>query len=155
MTTHQKTLEDFQLHERVGYKLSRLSKLMQAMVEAGLAQHNISRMQWCVLAGVDIENHSSPSALADYMRVSRPAISRVLKNMEMEQLIERDIIGDDGRTRLLTVTEKGRKKIEAGWVHFKSTEAHFLAKLNAEQLAVLHATIQIMIDGENAELDDL
>lgn len=155
MITQQNTLEDYQLHERIGYKLGRLTKLMLAIVDAGLAQHGISRMQWGVLAGVELEKHSSPSELAEYMGVSRPAISRVLKNMEMEQLIERDVIGDDGRTRLLTVTNKGRTKIEAGWEHIKSTETHFLAKLNAEQIATLNDIVVLMIDGEKVELEDL
>lgn len=151
---HEK-LEDYRLHERVGYQMSRLTRHMQTVLEAGFGKHGISRMQWCVLSGVEIEKHCSPSELAVHIGVSRPSISRLLKQMETEQLIERDLIGDDGRTRLLSVTDKGREKLELCWEYLKETERHFLAKLTDQQIANLYDVVQTLMEGEETALEHL
>lgn len=155
MIIEHEELKVYRLHERFGFQLSRLSKLVQSNLEASLAQHALSRMQWYVLSGVEIEKHCSPSELAEYMGVSRPAISRMLKNMEKDNLIERKLMDTDGRTRLLSVTDTGRTKLSLCWKHIQETDRHFLRKLSNDEIVILGDLIQTLADGEKMELDQL
>jgi len=119
-------LEQFRLHERFEYKITKLARLMQSRLEAGLDKHGITRVQWIALAAIAIEQKSSPSDLAEHIGVSRPAISRMLKQMESSNLLERNLIGVDGRTRQLTLTDKGRQCMIQCWPYVQETERFFI-----------------------------
>lgn len=146
---------DYQLHSRLGYRLSRLSRLMQTKLERDLAPHNMNRLKWCVLSGIALEGLSSPSDLAAHIGITRPAISRLLKAMEKEGLIERSLAIEDGRAREIQVTELGREKVAVCWPLVNFNDRHFVGKLPAEQLAQLFLALDELTRGEVAELDDL
>ena len=74
-------MADFQLHQRLGYKVSRLSRIMQSRLERLIAEQGLTRLMWCVLTGIGDEGVSTPSELADYIGITRPATSRLLREM--------------------------------------------------------------------------
>lgn len=150
-----KNIEDYRLHQRIGYKLSKLTRLMQHKMEEGLDNHGITRMQWMALTAIEIEHKSSPSDLAEHIGVSRPAISRLLKQLESAELIERRLIGDDGRTRQLSVTDEGREKIAICWPHVHETEQYFLRKLDDAESQAMCAIVQTLLFGETETLDKI
>lgn len=146
-------IEDFQLHQRLGYQLARLSKTIENSLEARLVSDGLSRLQWCVLSGVGIENHTTPSDLALHIGVSRPSLSRVLKTMNENQLIERTMIGGDGRTRTISLTEKGLEKLAICWSHSQEVDKKFASKLSSEQFDMLGAAVDALMQGETVELE--
>lgn len=147
--------KDYHLHERLGFKLSRLSRLMQSRLETGLAEHGLTRLKWCVLAGVGMEGHSAPSDLADHLGITRPAISRLLKAMIKDGLIERSLVEEDGRSRQISITEFGQQKLQACWPMVDANQDHFLQKLSAQQRQDLNQTLSDMMQGEADAFDDL
>jgi len=128
---------------------------MQNSLEVGLEKHGITRVQWIALTAIEIEGKSSPSDLAEHIGVSRPAISRMLKQMESIDLIERNLIGDDGRTRQLTLTEKGRHCMNLCWPHVQETEQYFLNKVSASQREALYLAVHALMLGETEALDNI
>ena len=144
-------LKHYRLHRRLSYQMSLATKLMQSSLDGALAPQKISLMQWYILAGVEIENQCSPSDLAAYIGVSRPAVSRLLKSMESDKLIERNIIGEDGRTRMLTLTDDGREKLHASWADIQKHELCFMSKLSTAQLDALNDIINTLLAGVNVE----
>jgi len=128
---------------------------MQERLEHGLEEYGITRIQWIALTAISIEDKSSPSDLADHIGVSRPAISRMLKLMESLDLIERNLIGDDGRTRQLTLTEKGRRCMNQCWPLAQETEQHFLDKVSKAQRDSFCTTLQALMLGEAKTLDKI
>lgn len=147
----KKKLEDYQLHRRLSYRWSLVTKLMHNSLDCALSPQKISLTQWYILAGIEIENHCSPSELADHIGVSRPAVSRLLKGMESDQLIERNIMAVDGRTRMLTLTEKGREALNASWDNIEQNESCFMSKLTVEQLEALNGIIDTVMHGVGME----
>lgn len=153
MNEAQSKMSEYRLHNRLGYQLTRLSKLVEINLETGLAKHGITRLQWGVLSSVGIENRCKPSDLAKHIGVSRPCMSRTLKKMEASQLIERLPIGGDGRARALKLTDKGHEKLALCWEHAEAVEQKLISKLQPEQVQRLLTMVRLLTRGETIELD--
>lgn len=147
--------KDYQLHERLGFRLSRLSRLMQGRLEVELAKHDLTRLQWCVLSGVAVEGLNAPSELADHIGITRPAISRLLKSMIKEGLVERSLVEEDGRSRQISVTPLGAERLSACWPMVEANQEHFLAKLTDAQRGDLDAILRDLIRDETDTFDDI
>jgi MarR family transcriptional regulator for hemolysin len=146
--------DDYRLRNRLGYRLSRLSRIMQAKLEHELAPHGMNRLKWCALSGVGLEGQASPSDLATHIGITRPATSRLLKAMEKEGLIARALTPQDGRAREIQVTDLGRSKLAVCWPLVNRNNSHFVSKLATDDLAGLFQALDQLMGGEVAELDD-
>ena len=142
----------YRLHERIGYKVSLLSRLMEARLESMMAEHDVTRLMWCVLSGVGLEDVNTPSALADYIGITRPAVSRLLKTMEQRGWLERSGHDTDGRGIAVFLTKTGRQKLDACRPLVEELNAHFTSKLSGEDLAHFSSLIDRLAEGEKARL---
>ena len=145
-------MQDFTLHNRIGYKVTRLARLMEARLEKQISEHGITRLMWCVLRGVGMEGVSTPSALASYIGIARPAISRLLKTMEERGLLERNGIDADGRVTEVHLTPEGRRKMEACHGLVRELNTHFSEKLDPQTYEDFMRSIDCLTEGENATL---
>lgn len=146
---------NYRLRERLGFRMSRLAKTMQWRLEQDLSRFGMTRLKWCVLSAVALEGVTAPSDLAYHIGIARPAISRLLKAMENEGLIARDIATDDGRSHQISVTPEGMKQIDVCWPHVQENHNHFMSKLTQDQNRILFAALDALARGESAMLDDL
>lgn len=146
---------DYQLHDRLGFQLSRLSRMMQTRLEKGLAEHQMTRLKWCVLSGVAVEGYNAPSDLADHVGITRPAMSKLIKSMIRDGLIKRQLVETDGRSRQISATRQGLKKLEACWPMVNSNQEHFLQKLSSNDRKILQQILGKMIRDEVDIFDDL
>lgn len=144
--------EEFTLHNRVGFKVTRLARIMEAKLEKQLSEHGVTRLMWCVLRGVGMEGVHSPSGLADYICIARPAVSRLLRDMEKRGFIERNGIDDDKRYRDIALTPLGEEKMKACHVLVRELNEHFASKLDAETYAIMMNAIDQMTEGEDVKL---
>ncbi|SIO11291.1 MarR family winged helix-turn-helix transcriptional regulator [Vannielia litorea] len=145
----------YALRQQIGFKLSRTARLMQQRLEATLATQGLTRLTWCVLSSIGLENRSSPSGIADNLGVTRPMLSRLIKAMSRDGLIEVTLDQNDGRNRQLSLTAEGEAKLRACHPLVQENNAHFSRKLSAKQMQSLHALIDRLIEGEDAYLDSL
>ncbi|MEP1520418.1 MarR family transcriptional regulator [Ascidiaceihabitans sp.] len=145
----------YQLQNRLGFKLSRLSRIMQSRLGADLAAHGLTRLKWCVLASVEMEHLNTPSELADNIGIARPAMSRLLKAMTKDGLIERRLNTEDGRARQIMVTARGKQKVATCWPLVQANQDHFLNKLSADQHDSLNEALRLMIRDEAGTFDDI
>jgi len=136
------------MRKRLGYQVSRLARAMKSRLENQLIEHDMTRVKWVVLCGIVYDNSDSPSALAHYVGISRPAISRLLKTMETEGLIERSLMNNDGRSRRLKVTDHGQRKLEVCTPIAQRNTEHFANKLSEAQLNELQASLEILLENE-------
>lgn len=141
-------IDDYKLHGRVGFKITRLARVMQAHFEALISEHGVTRLGWCVLAGVGHDNISSPSELATFIRVARPAMSRVLKEMEAEGLIKRDADAENPRSKTVSLTDEGWNRLRLCDQASDKFNHHFLSKLDTNELSTLTRTIDKLTEDE-------
>ena len=144
--------EGYRLHNRIGFKVTRLARIMEARLEKRLSEHGITRLMWCVLSGVGLENVNTPSTLADYIGVARPAVSRLLKTMEERGLLERACTNGDKRYTELALTELGHEKLKACHVLVRELNEHFAGKLDVKLYETFMATIDELTRDEQVQL---
>jgi MarR family transcriptional regulator for hemolysin len=144
--------KEFTLHNRVGFKVTRLARIMEARLEKQLSVHGVTRQMWCVLRGVGMEDVNTPSGLADYVCIARPAVSRLLKQMEARGFVERSGIYDDKRYTEVVLTELGEEKMKVCHVLVRELNDHFANKLDANTYDILMDAIDVLTDGEDVKL---
>lgn len=145
--------EGYRLHRRLGYRLSRLSKLMQTRLEARLAEHGLTRLKWCVLSGVGLERIGTPSELAHHIGITRPAASRLLMQMRKDGLISQSLGDGDGRSRHIELTALGQEALKRCLPLVEDNQRHFTAKLGVEERQALDCVLDTLLDGEDTALD--
>jgi len=146
---------DYQLRDRLGHKITRLSRVMQVRLEAVLAPHGLTRLRWCVLASLGGTGALAPSDLAIAIGITRPALSRILKTMEQDGQIERRLTQRDGRSRVVGLTTQGRALLDLCWPKVNADHLHFMDKLNPDQREALDAALHALLANEDDALDDL
>ncbi len=142
----------YRLHERLGYKVSRLARLMETQMEEMISPFGITRLFWCILSGVGLEGIRTPSELADYVGIARSAVSRARRSMEEMQLITRNGTERDGRGVEIVLTEKGRHVMEQCQPLVEALNEQFITKLSAGDLDVVLRGIDTLSAGETREL---
>lgn len=148
-------MRDYELHRRLGYRVSRLSRLMQARLERGIAPFGLTRLMWCVLTGIGDEGISNPSELADYVGITRPATSRLLKDMVGKGLVRRCGGNGDGRTIHLSLSEGGHDVLRQARIAVDAMNLHFMTKLSPEMTAQLLEAIDTLSANEHEPLTKL
>ena len=143
------------LHDRIGYRVARLARLIDARFEDHINRFGITRMMWCVLSGAGLEGVTTPSGLADHIGIERSAVSRLLRKMEALGLIERNGIVEVGRGIEIRLTASGRRIARECHVFAEEVNDHFAAKVGAEDLDRFNRIIAVMSTGETSRLTRL
>lgn len=112
-------------------------------------------MKWCVLSGIGLENIVSPSELADHIGITRPATSRLLNELRNDGLVAQALDQSDGRSRRLSITGQGQKTLRQCLPLVDENEKYLADKLDGESLQLFSRTLNLLLDGETAELDNI
>lgn len=140
-------MDGYRLHGRLGFRVSRLARLMQARHEAVLPA-GLTRLGAAVLGGVGDEDVDTPSALAAYVGITRPAMSRLLRGLEARGFVARAAAGGDGRQTQVVLTPTGTAALAEVRRAADALQAHFAAKLTPGDLAVLTRALARLAEGE-------
>lgn len=147
---------DLHLHQRLGWRVSRLARILQSRLEAVLAADGLTRLMWVVLCGIGEDGIETPSDMAAYIGITRASTSRLLTTMAARGLIERrGTQGGDGRQVVLALTARGQDILIRHRPAADAISAHFLAKLTPDQSRILMEALQILASGEADDLTRL
>ncbi len=145
-------ISSYQLRDGLGYRVSRLARVMERDFERRLSGLGISRLMWCVLPSVGLEGITRPSEIADHIGVDRTALSRVLRELEAKGLVRRSRDGSDGRSTQVTLTEAGRACLERALPQSMGTTSHFSSKLSETEAEVFRSLLDKLLAGEKGAL---
>ncbi len=93
---------------RLFFRLFQTGNILQRQVQNEMG---ISTVQWAVLGALSREDYQqgiSFNQLTEYLVVSRQSLDGVLKRMERDNHVLRIPHPDDGRARLVQLTEQGK-----------------------------------------------
>ena len=96
--------------------LMRDASLLIRELEAYFASHDLSQLRFLTLILIDREptrESLQASEIAERLDVSRPVVTRTLKALEGSALLSSAGNPDDARSRMLSLTPEGRRKLEA------------------------------------------
>lgn len=95
------------LEDHLGYLLRRVSNQVSAEFERSLRARSISVAEWVVLSQIASKSCSTSGELADRLKLTRGAISKIVEKLEDKGLLARSCLQDDARVKPLHLTEKG------------------------------------------------
>ena len=135
---------------RAWARLLRAQRLALADVEAALKNAGLPPLIWYD-ALLEIERAGAgvrPFELERAMLLAQYNLSRLLDRIEHEGYIEREACLDDGRGRIVHITEKGKAMRRKMWpIYAHAIETVVGRSLNSEQLAALDGALGSLIEG--------
>lgn len=132
-------MENKEIQEQMFRAMFRLKHLnMSGMLkDISIGEYKILEMCSGCLACDDGEDGASVSGMAAQMRVSAPAVSRLLKGMEGKDYIVRQVDAKDRRNTRVFITETGRAKQEECCEIFQNYTKRVFARMGEDNMLQL------------------
>lgn len=121
------------IHQSLGFWSSLLARTMEAEFNRRLAGSEVTRVAWAVLGAITYDNITTPSDLADFLRLDRAAVTRLLDKLETQGLIIRQRNSQDRRAISLQVTARGRSLAAELLQVSRDVNAHFTNGLSPQE----------------------
>lgn len=134
------------------HRVSQFCREFSSLVDALMAEFDISRGQAKMLYTLVENDGASQTALANLLCVQGATVTNLIKRMEKAGWIRRERDENDQRNVLVFLTEAGRDKesqIRQQWIHIE--ERLFAALTNAEQSQFIQLLDRMMHSIKNAD----
>lgn len=128
-------------------RLSRIEKLISSRLEAVFAQHDLEPWEFDVLATLlrNGEPHQlTPGQLIKSMMITSGAMTNRIDRLEQRGLVKRTKSPTDGRQVLVTLTKKGKNKIDEALVDHAANELAIVNGLEDDQRDQLIDLLRIL-----------
>jgi homoprotocatechuate degradation regulator HpaR len=138
--------------------LLRAREAVMRQFRPSLRNHGLTEQQWRILRALTAVEAIEVTELARMAFLLGPSLSRILRDLETRQLIERKTAEVDQRRAVVSISAKGLKLIEAVAPTSEAIYAEITRRFGArrlselqEMLAVLEQSLAVM---EGADSDD-
>ena len=95
------------------------------------------------------------SMLVSGMQSSAPAVSRLLRTMEEEELIERRVDRKDRRNTFVSITEKGQKTLQEKFDWMGTIFVNAIHKIGADKMEVMLALLEDFASGMEERIKEM
>ncbi|MBO9642634.1 MAG: MarR family transcriptional regulator [Pseudacidovorax sp.] len=132
-------------HLTLGTRLKRTGELLQAQTQAVLASHGFDQpaAHFPLLAALDRLGALSVGELSQAVGVSQPVVTRSLKGLEDDGLVQSATGDEDRRVRRVALSRKGRSLVQRArreaWPAIESAVAQACARSRGDLLSQLAA----------------
>lgn len=129
-----KLKEGFSIKESTGYLLLRSYNVMSESLQNQFDEYGVTVSQWPLLYILYQGKENTPAELAEYMKLNRSAITRLLDRLDKKQLIRRTTSTHDKRSVVINLTNKGKKIVPALAAISRETNNRFLKGLSKSEI---------------------
>ncbi len=140
---------------RLFFRLFQASNILQKQTTSAVG---LTTVQWAVLGALSRQGYEdgiSFNDLTEYLIVSRQSLDGVLKRLEREGHVKRIPHPDDGRARLVLLTDQGRQFWESLQPRIHDFYAQGLKGLGFDEtVSLLHYLNKLQKDLEQIEMPD-
>ena len=126
------------------YKMRRASRVVTQVYDRFLKPCDLAPTQFSLLVALASAGQVTISRLAETMAMDRTTLTRNLKPLEREGLIK-IVPGPDRRTRAVTLTSSGKKKLQAALPLWEQAQTYMAKKLGQGQWEELKSTLDTTI----------
>jgi DNA-binding MarR family transcriptional regulator len=109
-------------------QLRRATRVVARLFDEVMAASGLEGTQFSVLVALSLGNGVPMRTLAERLGVDRTTLTRNLKPLEREGLVESGA-GEDQRVRLVHMTAKGRRVLEKALPLWEKAQQHVVGKL--------------------------
>lgn len=140
--------------------LLRAREAVMRQFRPSLRDHGLTEQQWRILRALTSVDEIEVTELAHVAFLLGPSLSRILRDLEARQLIERKQAATDARRAVVSIAAKGLKLIEAVAPTSEAIYAEITRRYGARRLAelqemlgALEAGLSGMMSIEEAEVE--
>jgi DNA-binding MarR family transcriptional regulator len=116
------------------------TELTQRVAAAGYA--DIRPGHGCVFGGIDPENGSRLTDLADRAMMTKQTVGEVVSDLEKRGYVERVPDPADGRAKIIRLTTKGQEVYLIGWQLNDEIEQEWAARFGEDRVAALREVLE-------------
>jgi homoprotocatechuate degradation regulator HpaR len=117
--------------------LLRAREAVMRQFRPSLRQHGLTEQQWRILRALTSVESIEVTELAHVAFLLGPSLSRILRDLEARDLIERKVAKADLRRAMVSITAKGLKLIEAVAPTSETIYAEITKRYGARKLSEL------------------
>ena len=115
-----------------GWNLRQAARRAAQFLEAHMAGAGLSFAQFGLMAEIASAVDDTVGALAERMGLDQSTLSRTLRTLEGEGLVEIAIVESDLRKRMVWLTEKGARRLETALAAWKRADALLAQRLSVD-----------------------
>jgi DNA-binding MarR family transcriptional regulator len=112
-----------------GWNLRSVARRVTQFLEEHMAQTGVSFAQFGLMAEIAAAPDDTLGALAERMGLDQSTLSRTLRTLEGEGLVEITILESDQRKRMVWLTEKGARRLEGALAAWRQAHAKLARQL--------------------------
>ena len=126
-------------------------RLHRAAIEAQIDKLGIHRSQHFVLMSLSRQSGEiTQTDIANMLDISPAAVTVTLKKLEKSGLIERQTSGQDARTKIIKLTDEGKKTVEKTHELFLEVDDTMCGNMTEKELDALCASLSRMAENLKA-----
>lgn len=138
---------------KITHAFIRANRLHRACCDKLISQVNMHRNQHRILMNLAREGTQlSQKELAKRLEISTAAVAVMLKKLETEGYILKELSKEDNRFNEITITEKGREAVDKTYRYFNDIDKVMFDGLSKEELLVLEKCFSKMSDNLSVRL---
>jgi DNA-binding MarR family transcriptional regulator len=115
-----------------GWNLRQTARRVTQFLETEMATAGLSLAQFGLMAEIAAADDDTVSALAGRMGLDQSTLSRTLRTLEAERLLEIATVEADQRKRMVWLTEKGAQRLEAALAAWRQAHTRLAGHLSID-----------------------
>ena len=134
----------------LGYRLWMLRHAWTRRVEAVLDPTGLTHMQFFVLRAIEHVslNGGMPSQarIAEFLRVDRMTVSKVVRTLETRNAVARDVHPDDCRANSVALTPEGDRMVKQATDLVLTEQDRFFGRIGPDMLGLFDTLVDQLLD---------
>ena len=127
-----------------GWNLRQMARRVTQFLEAEMEKSGVSLSQFGLMAEIATADDDTVSALARRMGLDQSTLSRTLRTLEAEGLLEIAVVETDQRKRMVWLTEKGARRLETALASWRRAHAKLAERLSVDLVGRLAREARVL-----------
>jgi DNA-binding MarR family transcriptional regulator len=127
-----------------GWNLRQTARRVTQFLESEMAKSGVSLSQFGLMAAIAAADDDTVSALVQRMGLDQSTLSRTLRTLEGEGLVEIATVEADQRKRMVWLTEKGARRLETALTSWRQAHARLAEHLSVDLVGQLAREARVL-----------
>jgi DNA-binding MarR family transcriptional regulator len=141
----------FRLSESPSHLLRRAEQFAAETFVKAVLPDGVTLRQTVLLAAIAEAEGASQSNLVSATGVDRSTLAEMMARMEQKGLIRRSAAQDDGRAKSVSLTNEGRRQLDAALPAMREVDRALLAAVPANRRVAFRATLLTLAEAADAQ----